>query len=162
MARNCRCPSPHLTPVSPAPLLSPSLRLHGTWGYVLNDLESGRRKAAEEALAQGTDDPISRALIEQIDRSQADRLFVTEDRIRLRRGESEMVWVWQVLQEEEDALLLVLEGTDDTEERGEVHFEGRDWMSLVLGDEGEILEFRWRRISAPGPGSPLPPPARTP
>lgn len=155
-----------------APLLPPSLRIVGNWAYVLNDEESARRASAEKALAGGTDDPISRAMIEQLDLQLKDRLAVTGETVALTSGGTLTAWSWEALQEGVDDVTLILSGSGIGESRGKASFEGRDWMSLKLEDKDGSRTLRWRRAEpeAPplppreeaSPESPEPPPAGTP
>jgi hypothetical protein len=115
------------------------------------------------------DDPISAAMIKQLDQKLGGRMVVTDQSLTITRGEASETWTWQTEQQSEDTLILVLRNGSKSETRGEATFAGRDWLGLQLEAQGERREMRWRRVdpALPAedpkePASPRPPPAERP
>ena len=140
--------------------LPPSLRMVGTWRYILGDAESARRAEAQDSVDAGADDAISRVMLRQLDLRLKDQLEVTQTGLTLTRGDHTESGSWEAIEEGDDNLTFVFTTTDKVEVQAQVTFTGGDWLSLVLGAQEDAETLRWRRVKPALPR--VPTPAQTP
>jgi len=138
---------------TPSPILPPSLRIVGTWRYLLNDEESKKRAEAQESLQSGADDPISQAMLNRLDRKLRDSLQVTEASLTITRAEDSESGSWEAIEEGEDNLTFVFASQSRGDLGGTATFEGPNWLALQLHGPARIENLRWQRVKPAQPAA---------
>lgn len=141
--------------------LPPSLRIVGTWRYVLNDDESANRTEAQSSIDAGSDDPISRVMLSRLDLRLRDNLEITQTGLTITRGDKTESGSWEAIEEGDDSLTFVFTSGSRGELRAEATFTGGDWLSLDLVTDAATSPLRWRRIKPALPSELMPPQTRT-
>jgi len=126
--------------------LPPSLRMVGSWRYILGDAESAKRAEAQGSIDEGSDDPISRVMLRQLDLRLKDTLEVTKNGLTITRGDDTQGGSWEAIEEGDDNLTFVFTRNDQVEVQAQATFTGGDWLSLVLEAEADTESLRWRRV----------------